>query len=220
MQTTITPDALRERWPNVYDAARILSADTGTPLDVFVAEGPAMISDEALSRTDAMLGTIRRPGDVDDIDSPMWQFCSPEQKEQEERVAAGGAWGVYGGEEWAFADRVLNAMFEFDETAHSDIARPGAVSPLRDPGRTKWAAVLASTPSDGDPLPAPLVTGCRVVIPAVEIDGEQIPEERGELLSETVVNDTIVVLVDAEYRDGPADDGLRELDSGLVKKED
>ena len=87
-----------------------------------------------------------------------------------------------------------------------------------DPGSETWRLVRDCTPDDGEPLPSPLTEGCRIVIPAKSEEGEEWPEERGVLCSPTVVNGTVVVLVDEDCRDiDGGDDGLRELAVELVQ---
>lgn len=62
--------------------------------------------------------------------------------------------------------------------------------------------------------------GSRVIIIAEEIDGEQLPQERGEVL-EVEDDGTLMVCIDEEYRDGEywEDDGLREVTIEQVRLE-
>lgn len=48
----------------------------------------ALVTQEQLVEADASLGTIRREGDVADIDSPLWEACAGESDEMADLLAS------------------------------------------------------------------------------------------------------------------------------------
>lgn len=79
----------------------------------------------------------------------------------------------------------------------------------REDGLAHWRTVQEHTPSNteqDEPLPSGWAKGCAVRL----LPFEDIGEEHGTLLSDTICNGTVVVQVAEEFLEGPHDDGLRE----------
>lgn len=80
---------------NLRAAWAVLCADVvpfNVPEDAFDAKvlPPllALVTQEQLVEADASLGTIRRAGDVEDIDSPLWEACAGEADEMAALLAS------------------------------------------------------------------------------------------------------------------------------------
>lgn len=84
-------------YPNLLDAWTVLVHDNvpaqvrPNPAAVFpqaIAEASKVVSLSQLDLAEQALGMLRQPGDVTDLDSPLWQVCSGDPSECEARLEA------------------------------------------------------------------------------------------------------------------------------------
>lgn len=121
-------------YPNLLDAWRVLLCDN-VPAQVRptaeaswpqalqqLTDGPVAISLADLDLAEQAIGMLRQPGDLEDLESPLWQVCSGDPSDCEARLEA-----LAGGNLFAPTHAVLEELFE-------------ATGPAADAEYARWSA--------------------------------------------------------------------------------